>query len=196
MKFCTTEGMTESGPTVIEYEYPTMSAATKDDMADIHDNYEQDIKKENDGNTAITDKQHNADNVFHMEACEAEIAKEYTDKDKTIVKTKKNLLRLPLCPESGIQLASHNDMWQGDTYEARPESHFAIKGRFQFALFEEEENGLEFEGTRYQIIWEIPVLEQGKSTLKTTPIKAAVDQTDKLAAAKARRANRGGRGTT
>lgn len=181
MKF-STNGLNNEGATIIEYVTPSISEAEKLCLADIHENIEEDIKYENTGNKFISDTQLAADNANRTIACTDMIAKEYGEDGK--VKENTSYYKLPPCPYSGIQLASTSDMWQGDEWNSKPKDLLSIKGRCEFAMFNDKmSDGTVVPVSLCQMIWEIPVGEQGKKTFNVTPTKTPRSHKDKLARA-------------
>ena len=115
MKFCFDQGFTEDGPTVIEYTYPVLSSAARDDVGPVLDGFQYDIEEDNQGNTKISNEQMAATNTNRQTSYIDGIAKHYVDHDKPDeVELKTVFLRIPKCPCSGNQLVSGSDVWQGD----------------------------------------------------------------------------------
>ena len=155
-----------------------MSAAEAADLRQVLEGFEMDIEDDNHGNNAIENEDFAADCNFHRRQMNGAIAKEYgTDNE---VHIKNTLLKLPLDPNTGAQLCSHNQFWQGDDFKSKPVDDYAIKGRYQPSFFKEKgPDDTEYEGNCFWMMWEIPVVEEGSANVDLSNRKPR-SQTAKL----------------
>lgn len=172
------------GYMILEYQSPKVSEASYADVEQVLGGFKNDIRRENDDNDAITDDDHTTAEKNRATAVDDLYMKDVDKKTKQ-AKTNTRLLRLPLCPDSNKQLLAHNLFWQGKDYSSKPEDQYSLRGRFQPTWFEEEgEDGTQYQGSRFHMVWEFPVSEIGQEKLDRTTA-TVVSQKDKLAAAKA-----------
>lgn len=181
-------GVTDDGFSVIKYEYPVVSTAEKTDLAQVLDNFEHDIKQENDGNTDIPSPKRATDNDNRRVALTSSVAKAYDKETGEVAAMKKVYLRLPKCPLSGRHLSSNTKNWQGEDYKTSPtqDEGGKMKGRFEFAVHDDAApDGTKLPGFRYYVVWEIQVAGDdftANNFNRTPPKKAALSQSEKLAA--------------